>query len=150
MKNKLMTIALGSCLVLLMGGCDKERKESIKPYDKPSSDATAMAKEAWILINQLDQVLYAGETTNLQAAVRDPLRELSTQWRLEVKMTDAVTEGRYALCRKSLVSLDTWTRAVMDQSKDVALKQKDYQRDKALCKDAIDHPEQGNSPDKVI
>lgn len=150
MNNKLKLLGTLFCLTVVLAGCDKERKQDIKPYQKPSSDATAMANEAWILINQLDQLLYAGQRENLQEAIRDPLRELSTQWRIEVKMTDAVTEGRYALCRKSLVSLDTWTRAVIDQSKDVSTKQKEYERDKALCKDAIDHPEQGNSPDKVI
>jgi hypothetical protein len=150
MKKKLPLISSLCVVLLLLSGCDQERKQEIKPATRPSSDATALAKEAWVMINQLDQLLYAGETEHLQEGIRDPLRELSTQWRIEVKMTDAVAEGRYALCRKSLVSLDTWTRAVMAKESDVLAKQKSYERDKALCKDAIAHPEQGNSPDRVF
>ena len=45
-----------------------------------------------------------------------PLRQLSTDWRINVKMTDSVTEGKYALCRKALTSLDTWARDAKDRS----------------------------------
>lgn len=129
-------------------GCNDDRKQEITPAIKPTNDATAMANEAWVLINQLDQVLYSGQKEQLQENIREPLRELSTRWRVEVKMTDAVTEGKYALCRKSLTSLDVWTRAVMDKASDLAVKQKEYERDKSLCKDALEHPELGNTSPK--
>ena len=59
-----------------------------------------------------------------------------------------MTEGKYALCRKALTSLDTWARDVKDRSSSSAQKQADYERDKAQCKDAIDHPALGNTSPK--
>ena len=65
-------------------------------------------------------------------------------------MTDSVTEGKYALCRKALTSLEIWARETIDQSSDVAQKKADYERDKAQCKGAIDNPELGNTDPKKI
>ncbi len=61
-------------------------------------------------------------------------RKLSTDWRINVKMTDSVTEGKYALCRKALTSLEVWARETLDGSSSVAQKQSDYERDKAQCR----------------
>ena len=124
----------------------------IQPAKKLTNDASAFANEAWILINQLDQLLYAENAKSnpdLDSMVREPLRELSTRWRIEVKMTDSVTEGKYALCRKSLNSLDAWARSIQEQSADRAQKQLNYERDKQYCKDAIDNPKYGNTPPKI-
>ena len=49
-----------------------------------------------------------------------PLRQLSTDWRINVKMTDSVTEGKYALCRKALTSLDVWARETLENNSSVA------------------------------
>ena len=84
----------------------------------------------------------------IEEKVRKPLRQLSTDWRINVKMTDSVTEGKYALCRKALTSLDTWARDVKDNASASAQKQADYERDKAQCKDAIDNPALGNTSPK--
>ena len=126
--------------------------QKIKPAKKLTNDASAVANEAWILINQLDQLIYAENAKSnpdLDGMVREPLRELSTRWRIEVKMTDSVTEGKYALCRKSLNSLDAWARSVQEQSSDRAQKQLNYERDKQYCKDAIENPKYGNTPPKI-
>ncbi len=63
-------------------------------------------------------------------------------------MTDSVTEGKYALCRKALSSLDIWTREILENGSEAGQKQADYERDKAQCKGAIDHPELGNTDPK--
>lgn len=128
----------------LISACNQSQPDQIQPAVKPSSDASAMAQEAWVLINQLDPIVYQGEQQHLAEIVEKPLRELSTRWRLEVKMTDSVAEGKYALCRKSLVSLQTWARSISEHQ-DSAAKKAAYERDKALCKDALDHPQFGNS-----
>lgn len=146
-------------LTTLLVACGNNQADSksdappeIRPATKLTNDASAVANEAWVLINQLDQMLYADNATDnqdLNEMVREPLRELSTRWRIEVKMTDSVTEGKYALCRKSLNSLDAWARSIQEQSSDVAQKQADYERDKQYCKDAIDNPQYGNTPTKI-
>lgn len=59
-------------------------------------------------------------------------------------MTDSVTEGKYALCRKALTSLDVWARNC-GKCKFCCSKQADYERDKQQCKDAIDNPNLGNT-----
>lgn len=149
------SMLLSSALLVGCNDGNQSPKQEIKPAQKMTNDASAVAKEAWILINQLDHALYDAEQQHLQNdpnfrnsledMVRKPLRDLSTRWRIEVKMTDSVTEGKYALCRKSLNTLDAWTRSVIQQSSDVAKRKSEYERDKALCKDAIDHPELGNT-----
>lgn len=146
-------------LTTLLVACGNNQADSkndappeIRPATKLTNDASAVANEAWVLINQLDQILYADsakDNQDLNEMVREPLRELSTRWRIEVKMTDSVTEGKYALCRKSLNSLDAWARSIQEQSSDVAQKQADYERDKQYCKDAIDNPQYGNTPTKI-
>ena len=35
-------------------------------------------------------------------------------------MTDSVTEGKYALCRKALTSLDIWARETLENNSSVA------------------------------
>ena len=58
-------------------------------------------------------------------------------------MTDSVTEGKYALCRKALTSLDNFARSTLQKDGSLVQKQQEYERDKAQCKDAIDNPSQG-------
>ena len=60
-------------------------------------------------------------------------------------MTDSVTEGKYALCRKALTSLDVWARETLENNSSVAQKQADYERDKQQCKEAIENPNLGNT-----
>ncbi|GAB03060.1 hypothetical protein ACT4_042_00250 [Acinetobacter sp. NBRC 100985] len=127
---------------------EAEKKVEIKPAPKLSNDATTYANAAWDLINQIDPIVYQKQTTEIEDKVRKPLRQLSTDWRINVKMTDSVTEGKYALCRKALTSLDTWAREVKDNPTASTQKQTDYERDKAQCKDAIDNPALGNTSPK--
>ncbi|KXZ65394.1 hypothetical protein AVENLUH13518_01411 [Acinetobacter venetianus] len=127
---------------------EAEKKVEIKPAPKLSNDATTYANAAWDLINQIDPIVYQKQTTEIEDKVRKPLRQLSTDWRINVKMTDSVTEGKYALCRKALTSLDTWAREVKDNPTASTQKQADYERDKAQCKDAIDNPALGNTSPK--
>jgi len=127
---------------------EAEKKVEIKPAPKLSNDATTYANAAWDLINQIDPIVYQKQTTEIEENVRKPLRQLSTDWRINVKMTDSVTEGKYALCRKALTSLDTWAREVKDNPTASTQKQTDYERDKAQCKDAIDNPALGNTSPK--
>lgn len=144
---KIKTILLSIVCGLTLAACGNEQQRAeIQPAKKLSNDATEVANEAWVLINQLDQAIYAKEASTYEPA-RKQLRELTNRWKVEIKMTDAVTEGKYALCRKSMMSLDIWIRALEDNA-DATIKQADYERDKALCKDAIDHPELGNTSPK--
>ncbi|MBH2001398.1 MAG: hypothetical protein I8H98_03915 [Moraxellaceae bacterium] len=150
-KTHVATIMLFSSLLLT--ACDHssnepEKKVEIKPAPKLNNDATTYARAAWKLINQIDSIVYNRQTAEIEEKVRKPLRQLSTDWRINVKMTDSVTEGKYALCRKALTSLDTWARDVKDNSSASAQKQADYERDKAQCKDAIDNPALGNTSPK--
>lgn len=123
-----------------------ERRAEIQPAPKLSNDATEYAQKAWVLINQLDPMVYAKQQDQLEN-VRQATRQLSTEWRINVKMTDAVTEGKYALCRKSLTSLEIFARNTLEQ-RSTEKAQADYERDKSQCKNAIDHPELGNTDPK--
>jgi len=153
LNRKTHLVALMLCSTVLMTACgnsnnEAEKKVEIKPAPKLSNDATTYANAAWDLINQIDPIVYQKQTTEIEENVRKPLRQLSTDWRINVKMTDSVTEGKYALCRKALTSLDTWAREVKDNPTASTQKQADYERDKAQCKDAIDNPALGNTSPK--
>ncbi|VXA54826.1 conserved hypothetical protein [Acinetobacter proteolyticus] len=141
------------CSAFLLAACgnsgnEPKEKVEIKPAPKLNNDATTYAKAAWKLINDIDPIVYHKQVTEIEEKVRKPLRQLSTDWRINVKMTDSVTEGKYALCRKALTSLDTWARDVKDNASASTQKQADYERDKAQCKDAIDNPALGNTSPK--
>ncbi|OEY95369.1 hypothetical protein BJD20_14875 [Acinetobacter proteolyticus] len=141
------------CSAFLLTACgnsgnEPKEKVEIKPAPKLNNDATTYAKAAWKLINDIDSIVYHKQVTEIEEKVRKPLRQLSTDWRINVKMTDSVTEGKYALCRKALTSLDTWAREVKDNANASTQKQADYERDKAQCKDAIDNPALGNTSPK--
>lgn len=127
---------------------ESEKKVEIKPAPKLTNDATTYANAAWKLINEIDVLVYNKQVTDIEEKVRKPIRQLSTDWRINVKMTDSVTEGKYALCRKALTSLDSWARDVKDNTNNSGQKQSDYERDKAQCKDAIDNPALGNTSPK--
>lgn len=127
---------------------ESEKKVEIKPAPKLTNDATTYANAAWKLINEIDVLVYNKQVTDIEEKVRKPIRQLSTDWRINVKMTDSVTEGKYALCRKALTSLDSWARDVKDNANNSGQKQSDYERDKAQCKDAIDNPALGNTSPK--
>ena len=146
MKIKAIVLSLMCGLSLVACGNEQQRAE-IQPAKKLSNDATEVANEAWILINQLDQAVYANDASTYESTRKD-LRELTNRWKVEIKMTDSVTEGKYAMCRKSMQSLDIWIRTLEENADNAATKQADYERDKALCKDAIDHPELGNTSPK--
>lgn len=145
--------AIMLCSVFLLAACgnssnDPKEKVEIKAAPKLNNDATTYANAAWKLINNIDPIVYSKQITEIEEKVRKPLRQLSTDWRINVKMTDSVTEGKYALCRKALTSLDTWARDVKDNANASTQKQVDYERDKAQCKDAIDNPALGNTSPK--
>ena len=127
---------------------ESEKKVEIKPAPKLTNDATTYANAAWKLINEIDVLVYNKQVTDIEEKVRKPIRQLSTDWRINVKMTDSVTEGKYALCRKALTSLDSWARDVKDNANNSGQKQSDYERDKAQCMDAIDNPALGNTSPK--
>ena len=122
-----------------------EEKVEIKAAPKITNDATVYADQAWVLINQVDPLLYENKINDIQAQVREPVRTLSRDWRINVKMTDSVTEGKYALCRKALTSIDAWARAIIEDEGQLAQRQANYERDKAQCKGAIENPELGNT-----
>ena len=113
-----------------------------------TNDATTYANAAWQLINEVDPLVYNKEVDQLETQVRQPARKLSTDWRINVKMTDSVTEGKYALCRKALTSLEIWARTTMENGNSLQQKQADYERDKLQCQNAIAHPALGNTDPK--
>lgn len=152
--NTLKALMLMSS-VLLLQACGnssdaQEDKVVIKPAPKLSNDATAYANEAWKFINQADPLVYSQQIDQLEEKVRKPARKLSTDWRINVKMTDSVTEGKYALCRKALTSLEIWARETIDKADTAAQKQADYERDKKQCQGAIEQPQLGNTDPKKV
>ena len=145
MKSSLMILSL-----FVLQGCgqsssDAEPKAPIQPAPKLTNDATQYANAAWQLINEVEPFVYRKQLNLIEEKVRKPVRKLSTDWRINVKMTDSVTEGKYALCRKSLTSLDSFARATLEKDHNLTQKKADYERDKAQCKDAIDNPSLGNT-----
>ena len=153
-KTRGMLIVSLLCSSVLLQACgndgEKTEKAEIKPAPKLTNDATTYAHEAWTFINKVDGLVYKKQLDLIDEQVRKPARKLSTDWRINVKMTDSVTEGKYALCRKALTSLEIWARETMEQSSTVAQKQADYERDKQQCKGAIEHPQLGNTDPKKI
>lgn len=150
-RRTMLTAALMSTALLLQAcGNDSQLtdKPEIKPAPKLTNDATTYANAAWQLINKVDPLVYHKEVDQLETQVRQPARKLSTDWRINVKMTDSVTEGKYALCRKALTSLEIWARTVIDNGSSLEQKQADYERDKLQCQNAIDNPELGNTDPK--
>ena len=145
-----VTMLCGTFLLTACGNENNqaEKKVQIKPAPKLTNDATVYAQKAWTLINQIDSILYKQQVSEIEEKVRKPVRQLSTDWRINVKMTDSVTEGKYALCRKALTSLDAWARELKDHSRVASQKQMAYERDKAQCKNAIEHPALGNTSPK--
>ena len=152
-NTKTHVVATMLCGTFLLTACGNEnnqaeKKVQIKPAPKLTNDATVYAQKAWTLINQIDSILYKQQVSEIEEKVRKPVRQLSTDWRINVKMTDSVTEGKYALCRKALTTLDSWAREVKDQPQAASAKQANYERDKAQCKNAIEHPALGNTSPK--
>lgn len=152
-KSRAIVMISVLCSVFTLQACSSSSEESkgkveIKAAPKLTNDATTYANEAWKLINQVDGLVYAKQLNVLDEQVRKPVRKLSTDWRINVKMTDSVTEGKYALCRKALTSLDVWARETQEKDTLADEKQADYERDKQQCKGAISHPELGNTDPK--
>ncbi len=157
LKLELRTLGLAAIIVssLLLQACGQseqapEQKVEIKAAPKITNDATEYAQRAWVFINEVDGLVYNKQLDQIEAKVRHPARKLSTDWRINVKMTDSVTEGKYALCRKALTSLEVWARETLDGSSSVAQKQSDYERDKAQCRGAIDNPSLGSTDPKKV
>jgi len=152
---KVRTLGLAAVVLTagLLQACNQSNEQGtekveIKAAPKLDNDATVYAQHAWQLINEADPYVYRKQLNLIEEKVRKPIRKLSTDWRINVKMTDSVTEGKYALCRKALTSLDSWARATLDKDKLMGQKQADYERDKEQCKNAIDHPALGNTSPK--
>ncbi|MGE8570807.1 MAG: hypothetical protein ACN6NW_02075 [Acinetobacter amyesii] len=152
MRGILIVSLLSSTMLLQACGNDgaEQAQVEIKAAPKLTNDATEYAAKAWAFINEADPIVYAKQVDQMEEKVRIPARKLSTEWRINVKMTDSVTEGKYALCRKALTSLEIWARESIDQSSTVAQKQADYERDKNQCKGAIENPELGNTDPKKV
>lgn len=158
LKNGLAQAAVLAAGAFLLQACGNssnepdapEEKVVIKAAPKLSNDATAYANEAWKFINEVDGLVYSKKIDQLEDQVRKPARKLSTDWRINVKMTDSVTEGKYALCRKALTSLEIWARETIEGAGTVSQKQADYERDKKQCHGAIDNPDLGNTDPKKV
>lgn len=153
LRSRVMVVISVLLSGLLLQACGQSSEQAkpkveIKAAPKLTNDATTYANAAWTLMNQVDGLVYNKQLDVLDVQVRQPARKLSTDWRINVKMTDSVTEGKYALCRKALTSLEIWTRETLEQGSSLAQKQADYERDKQQCKGAIDHPELGNTDPK--
>lgn len=153
LRSRVMVVISVLLSGLLLQACGQSSEQAklkveIKAAPKLTNDATTYANAAWTLMNQVDGLVYSKQLDVLDVQVRQPARKLSTDWRINVKMTDSVTEGKYALCRKALTSLEIWARETLEQGSSLAQKQSDYERDKQQCKGAIDHPELGNTDPK--
>lgn len=153
------SVMIGLCSVALVacGGNQKstdtqaeQTPQKIQPAVKLSPDATLHAQRAWQFVQQVENILEQKNIEMLDGSVRQPIRQLTQDWLTQVKMNDAVTEGKYAMCRKTLQSMDAWARALQDNAQDVDKKRATYLHDKALCQDAIEHPELGNTDPKKL
>lgn len=166
---RILSISLCTCMMMSLVACGGSQpktssettvsteqapteEKKIKKAPKLSPDATAHAQRAWAFIQEADVLLANNPSTEqLEQQIRQPIRQIKEAWLTQVKMNDAVTEGKYALCRKTLDSMDILAREMLQQGKNIEKKRQDYQRDKALCQDAIEHPELGNTdPKKVV
>ena len=153
LRSRVMVVISVLLSGLLLQACGQSSEQAkpkveIKAAPKLTNDATTYANAAWTLMNQVDGLVYSKQLDVLDVQVRQPARKLSTDWRINVKMTDSVTEGKYALCRKALTSLEIWARETLEQGSSLAQQQADYERDKQQCKGSIDHPELGNTDPK--
>lgn len=155
--SKLHTQALTVAILasgIFLQACGNQNSDTpapeIKAAPKLTNDATTYAHAAWELINNVDGLVYDKKLDQIEAEVRQPARKLSTDWRINVKMTDSVTEGKYALCRKALTSLEIFARATLEQSGTLSARQADYERDKQQCTDAIANPKLGNTDPKQV
>ncbi|WP_323127186.1 hypothetical protein [Acinetobacter pollinis] len=144
-KQYMVLTLMGVMLALSACNNNNGQKVEIKPAPKLSKDATAYAKKSWELMNQVEPLVENRALAQIDNEVRRPLRELGSQWMINVKMGDSVAEGNFALCRKAMVSLDTWARAVQAKSNSENEDKLNYLHNKQLCKDALDHPALGNS-----
>ncbi|WP_244518164.1 hypothetical protein [Acinetobacter boissieri] len=148
-----ITILTVVACAIALAGCNQkdEPKVVIKPAPKLTKDATQYAKESWALMTQIDNMLSNSHLNQNQIDddIRKPLRELGNRWMINIKMGDSVAEGNFALCRKAMVSLDSVARAIQTQEDSHKIEDAKilYLRDKALCKNALDNPELGNSKD---
>lgn len=153
-----MMIGLCSLSLVACGGGQKstesasqgEQTQKIQPAVKLSPDATMHAQRAWQFVQQVENLLEQKNIDMLDGSVRQPIRQLTQDWLTQVKMNDAVTEGKYAMCRKTLQSMDAWARALQDNASDSDKKRATYLHDKALCQDAIENPELGNTDPKKL
>lgn len=144
LRSRVMVVISVLLSGLLLQACGQSSEQAkpkveIKAAPKLTNDATTYANAAWTLMNQVDGLVYSKQLDVLDVQVRQPARKLSTDWRINVKMTDSVTEGKYALCRKALTSLEIWARETLEQGSSLAQKQSDYERDKQQCKLSLIH-----------
>jgi len=153
-RSSVKSISLAVFVLFALQACSNsnespKQKVEIQEAPKLTNDATVYANKAWELINQVDPILYQAQKDqilkHIQSQVREPVRQLVLDWRINVKMTDSVTEGKYALCRKALTTLDAWARGLVENEGQLVQKQANYERDKAQCKSAIEQPELGNT-----
>lgn len=155
---KLLTLSALTMTLVACGGQkqadstvnQQQSEKKIQPAVKLSPDATMHAQRAWQFIQQVETLLQEQKIDMLDGSVRQPIRQLTEDWLTQVKMNDAVTEGKYAMCRKTLQSMDAWARALQDNSRDIEKRREMYLHDKALCEDAINHPELGNTDPKKL
>lgn len=155
---KLLTLSALTMTLVACGGQKQtdstanpqQSEKKIQPAVKLSPDATMHAQRAWQFVQQVEVLLQEPKIDMLDGSVRQPIRQLTEDWLTQVKMNDAVTEGKYAMCRKTLQSMDAWARALQDNSRDIEKRREMYLRDKALCEDAINHPELGNTDPKKL
>lgn len=150
-SSKFMTNMIAVCACFVLSACNQSPNNTpveIKPAPKLTNDATAYAQRAWGLMNKVEPLVLT--SVDIEKDVRRPLRELHTQWKINVKMTDSVTEGKYALCRKAMMSLDIWARNTMQHVdvQDIQESLDKYKLEKEQCKFAIEHPELGNTSPK--
>ena len=128
LRSRVMVVISVLLSGLLLQACGQSSEQAkpkveIKAAPKLTNDATTYANAAWTLMNQVDGLVYSKQLDVLDVQVRQPARKLSTDWRINVKMTDSVTEGKYALCRKALTSLEIWARETLEQGSSLAQKQ---------------------------
>ncbi|RYY78511.1 MAG: hypothetical protein EOO69_10345 [Moraxellaceae bacterium] len=116
-----------------------EHKREIKPAVKLSTDASRVAADTNQFLQRAEQLMLSSSTQpdQLETQILLPIRQLLLRWNTEIKQSDSVVGDQYTICRGALVSLDSWTRAVQNQTSGQADKQAVFASQKNLCAQAV-------------
>lgn len=130
----------------------QEHKREIKPAVKLSTDASRVAADTNQFLQRAEQIMLTSpvQPNQYDSQILLPIRQLLLRWNTEIKQSDSVVGDQYTICRGALVSLDSWTRAVQNQTPGQADKQAIFASQKNLCAQAVKDGAYQAQPDTSI